>query len=215
MQVVNEIVLKKIDEIIPYEKNPRRNSKTVELLVKVLPKVGFNVPLVLDEHNVIVKGHARYEAAKKLGMTELPCVISHASPDEIKADRIADNRVQEFSQWVQEELGHEIDMLDIDIDLGEMGLNTVSYENDFDFMDVPEDDAEPISQEEMQRRYEEFLRQQEQNQPEVSFVTQSQIDNANSKQRETASAPPIYYQVTCEKCGHIIFVREGDDMEWE
>ena len=89
MDVADEIIMVPIDKIIPYEKNPRKNSKTVELLVKVIPKVGFNVPLVLDTENVIVKGHARWLAAKQLGMTEVPCIYSYADPETIKADRIA------------------------------------------------------------------------------------------------------------------------------
>lgn len=95
-----QIVLVPVDQITPYWRNPRRNDKTVDALVNViLPKHGFNVPIVLDQNYVVVKGHARLKAAKRLGMKTVPCVISDASPEAIKADRIADNAIQEMSLW--------------------------------------------------------------------------------------------------------------------
>ena len=62
MEIVNQIVMKKISEVKPYVRNPRKNDKTVNLLVEIIPKVGFNVPLVIDRNGIIVKGHARYAA---------------------------------------------------------------------------------------------------------------------------------------------------------
>lgn len=94
-----DIVMKKTSELIPYWRNPRRNDKTVEALMPVIEKNGFNVPIVIDKNNVVVKGHARLKAAKRLGMEEVPCIISDASDEVIKADRIADNKIQELSSW--------------------------------------------------------------------------------------------------------------------
>lgn len=94
-----EIVMKKTSEIIPYWRNPRKNDKTVEALMPVIEKNGFNVPIVIDKNNVVVKGHARLKAAKRLGMEEVPCIVSNAPDDVIKADRIADNKIQEMSSW--------------------------------------------------------------------------------------------------------------------
>ena len=76
MEIVNQIVMKKISEVKPYVRNPRKNDKTVNLLVEIIPKVGFNVPLVIDRNGIIVKGHARYSAAIRLGMEEIPCVVT-------------------------------------------------------------------------------------------------------------------------------------------
>ena len=78
MEIVNQIVMKKISEVKPYVRNPRKNDKTVNLLVEIIPKVGFNVPLVIDRNSIIVKGHARYAAAIRLGMEEIPCVVTDA-----------------------------------------------------------------------------------------------------------------------------------------
>ena len=221
MQIVDKIVVKPINEITPYEKNPRKNSKTVELLVKAIPKVGFNVPLVLDKDGVIVKGHARYLAAKELGMSEVPCVISEADPESIRADRIADNKVFEFSKWVNEELLHEIDMLDLGLDLGEFGLQTFKMEvPDFDF-EADTDDEEDFednqeTDEERRRRFEQFMAQQEQEAPQVQIVTPMEIEQAKQKLKEEPQKNQAsYISVTCEKCGHVFFVREGDAIEWE
>ena len=88
MEIVNQIVMKKISEVKPYVRNPRKNDKTVNLLVEIIPKVGFNVPLVIDRNSIIVKGHARYAAAIRLGMEEIPCVVTDADEETIKLDRL-------------------------------------------------------------------------------------------------------------------------------
>ena len=66
-EVSKKIVMKPINEVKPYIRNPRKNEKTVKLLVDIIPKVGFNVPLVIDKNGIIVKGHARFAAALQLG----------------------------------------------------------------------------------------------------------------------------------------------------
>lgn len=213
MDVVKTIIMKPIDSVVPYEKNPRKNSKTVELLCKAIPKVGFNVPLVIDHDNVIVKGHARWLAAKKLGMAEVPCVVSDADPETIKADRIADNKVFEFSKWINEELLHEVDMLDLDFSPEEFGLPTVKFDDEgFGFMpdDEPDFDGGADDLEEKRRRFMEMQESQE-----VQIVTQSEIENAKEKLKaEQGKNAPEYLSVTCEKCGHVFFVRKGDEQEW-
>lgn len=214
MEMVNEIIMLPIAEVKPYENNPRRNSKTVELLCEIIPKVGFNVPLVLDEDHVIVKGHARYLAAQRLGMETVPCVISHASPDEIKADRIADNRVFEFSKWVNEELMHEVDMLDIGYNLDDFGLPKMDVGFGFD-MESEDDGYNNLNEEELKRRFQEMMERAEAEEPQVLITTEQEIANAKQRQREEANAPAEYYSVTCEKCGNIMYVRKGDETTWE
>lgn len=210
INVEKEIVMKKLSEIKPYIRNPRKNAKTVELLCKIIPKVGFNVPLVIDQNGVIVKGHARFTAAIRLGMEEVPCIITHADPEAIKADRIADNKISEFSEWVNEELMHEIDMIDFDFDFSELGFPKVSFD------DIPsaedfapdEDTGTEINEETRKRLYEEFLaKQAEENATEVEIASQRSVEAAEKAQKNTASAPPKYYKVVCEKCGHLMFVR--------
>lgn len=218
METVKEIVMLPLSEVRPYENNPRQNSKTVDLLVRIIPQVGFNVPLVLDKDHVIVKGHARYLAAQRLGMAEVPCVISDADPEAIKADRIADNKVFEFSTWINDELMHELDMLDIDFDPEAFGLPNMSKAAEempaFDFED-DEDFENPADAEERRQRYEAMMRQMEQEAEPVEIVTRQQVEHAKMKQRSEAEAPPEYFAITCEKCGRVMYVRKGDEETWE
>lgn len=103
-----EVVMMPVNEIIPYWRNPRRNDKTVDALCETIPVHGFNVPIVVDRNNVVVKGHARLRAAKRLGMEKVPCIVSDASEEVIKADRIADNKIQELSAWDFGKLNFEL-----------------------------------------------------------------------------------------------------------
>ena len=77
-----KIVYKPIDELVPYENNPRHNEKAVPYVKASIEKFGFKVPLIIDKHNVIVAGHTRLLAAKELGLTELPCVLADDLTDE-------------------------------------------------------------------------------------------------------------------------------------
>lgn len=140
IRIENEIVIKPINQIKPYLKNPRTNEKTIELLTKIIPIVGFNVPLVIDSKGVIVKGHARYNAALRLGMEELPCIITHASAKAIKADRLTDNKIQEFTHWDTMRLKDEVG----DVDFAELGIDVYEFgfeEMDFDTLTLEETDG--------------------------------------------------------------------------
>ena len=125
-----EIIYKKINEIIPYKNNPRKNDDAVEDVANSIKEFGFKVPIVIDKNNEIVAGHTRYKASKKLGLEEVPCIIADdLSEEQIKAFRLADNKVSEKAEWdidlLNEELGSfdTIDMsdfgFDIDLDLNE------------------------------------------------------------------------------------------------
>ena len=215
IDVSKEIVMKKINEVKPYIRNPRKNDKTVDLLVKVIPKVGFNVPLVIDENGIIVKGHARFIAAIRLGMEEIPCIITHADPETIKADRIADNKISEFSEWINEELMHEIDMINIDFDFEELGLPVIKFDDIPAFEDFDEDDngEQEISEEQKQKLYQEFLEQQaQQNAVEVQMTSEKDIQQAIQKQQNTPAKPINYYKCVCDKCGNVMFVNA--DVKW-
>lgn len=87
------IVYKKIDDLIPYENNPRKNDEAVDKVALSISAFGFKVPVVIDVNNIIVTGHTRVKSAKKLGMTEVPCLIADdLTEEQIKAFRLADNR---------------------------------------------------------------------------------------------------------------------------
>lgn len=115
-----EIKYMDIDELIPYINNPRLNDNAVDAVASSIKNFGFKVPIVIDGGNEIVTGHTRLKAAKKLGLKEVPCIIAEdLSPEQIKAFRLADNKVAEFADWdfetLQSEL-EEIEMLDFDME---------------------------------------------------------------------------------------------------
>jgi hypothetical protein len=199
MNVVKEIVMKRINEIKPYFRNSRNNEKTVELLVKLIPQVGFNVPILLDQKGVIVKGHARFKAAIKLGMEEVPCVITNADEETTKLDRIADNKVGEFTEWLTEGLTFEIDSLNADKTiLEDLGLKVF----DFSTPVAQWEDDKPTAEGTAER----FKQHIAQNGP---TVTEADIKQAEVQQQQNAAAPKVYAKVLCEKCGHIMFISEN------
>lgn len=93
---IKEIALK---ELVPYEKNPRKNDDAVEFVANSIKEFGFKVPIVIDSNNIIVAGHTRYKAAKKLKLATVPCIVADdLTPGQIKAFRLVDNKVVEFSK---------------------------------------------------------------------------------------------------------------------
>lgn len=108
-----QIVYKKLEELKPYENNPRLNDDAVEYVKKSIEEFGFKIPMVIDSNNVIVCGHTRYKASKELGIEEVPCIIADDLTDEqIKAFRLADNKVSDYSIWDNKKLLEELEGLD-------------------------------------------------------------------------------------------------------
>lgn len=123
----------------PYENNPRKNDDAVKYVAESIKEFGFKVPIVIDKNNVIVAGHTRYKAAKKLKMSEVPCIIADDLTDEqIKAFRLADNKVAEKAEWDFDLLNAELDdIIDLDMEL-------------FGFEDALQDDAEEAVEDEFE-----------------------------------------------------------------
>ena len=111
-----KIVMIDPQKLKPYFRNPRNNDKTVEALVKIIPRVGFNVPIVVDKDLVIIKGHSRWNASRILGLKEVPVIISEASEEQNNKDRILDNAIHELTEWDYEKLKVELDLTGVDID---------------------------------------------------------------------------------------------------
>lgn len=89
-----------LDEIHPYEKNPRNNEPAVDAVAASIKEFGFKVPIIIDKDNIIVAGHTRYKSAIKLGLTEVPCIkADDLNEEQIKAFRLADNKVSELAEW--------------------------------------------------------------------------------------------------------------------
>lgn len=124
-----EIIYKKIDELIPYENNPRFNDDAVEYVANSIKEFGFKVPIVIDKNNKIVAGHTRYKASIELGLEEVPCIIADdLNEEQIKAFRLADNKVSEKAEWDFELLEEELS--DLDIDMSEFGFENIEIDWD-------------------------------------------------------------------------------------
>lgn len=106
----------KLEQIKPYERNPRKNDDAVKYVKQSIKEFGFKVPIVLDKDNVIVAGHTRYKASKELGLKEVPCIhADDLNGEQIKAFRLADNKVSEFAEWDDSLLNLELDSLEMDM----------------------------------------------------------------------------------------------------
>ena len=123
-----QIIDKKIGEIKPYEKNPRKNDNAVDAVASSISQFGFKNPIVIDGNNVIICGHTRYKAAQKLGLDVVPCVVADdLTEEQIKAYRLADNKVAELAEWDIDLLGEELDGI-FDIDMSEFGFDLTEEE---------------------------------------------------------------------------------------
>jgi ParB-like chromosome segregation protein Spo0J len=109
-----QVVTVKTDTIKPYWRNPRNNAEAVEEVKRSIEKYGFNVPLVLDQDNIIITGHTRYKAMLQLGAKEIPCVYADIDKKKAKEYRIADNKVSELAKWDADLLKTEMREFDLD-----------------------------------------------------------------------------------------------------
>lgn len=128
---LNEINFLSISELIPYENNPRHNEKAVEAVANSIKEFGFQNPIILDVNNIIIAGHTRYEAAKRLGLEYVPCLVSdNLSEEQIRAYRLVDNKVAELSKWDFGKLEEELRGLS-GLDMAQFSFPSFSDDVDF------------------------------------------------------------------------------------
>lgn len=136
-----QIEMVKIENIKPYPNNPRFNDEAVEYVANSIRNFGFKVPIILDKNNEIVAGHTRYKASLELGLKEVPCIIADDLTDEqIKAFRLADNKVSEKAQWNYDLLEEELNDI-LNIDMKEFDFTNVKIDWD-EINDISEDNYE-------------------------------------------------------------------------
>ena len=153
-----QVELWPLDKIIPYARNPRVNEGAVDKVAASLREFGWKQPVVVDSQGVLVVGHTRVLAAKKLGMSEAPVVVAaDLTPAQCKAYRLADNRTNEEAEWNRPLLALELEDLkfeDFDLrltgfDADELGgleaLANAQVEGLTDPDDAPEPPAIPVS----------------------------------------------------------------------
>lgn len=142
-----------ITDIKPYPKNPRDNDAGVEAVANSIKEFGWQQPIVVDKDNVIIVGHTRYKAAKKLGMKQVPVVVADKLTDEqVKAYRLADNKTGELTGWDDDLLNDELEGI-LDIDMSDFGFDLELddgedkqvQEDDFD-EEVPEEPKSKLGQ---------------------------------------------------------------------
>ncbi len=123
----------KLGDLKGYENNPRTNDKAVKYVANSIKKFGFLVPMVIDKDNVIVCGHTRYLASQELNLNTVPCIRAENLTDkQIKAFRIADNKIHEKSSWNNDLLKEELtELQNFGFDLEELGF--LDFEIDYLF----------------------------------------------------------------------------------
>ena len=119
-----------IDHLVPYAKNPRKIQKAIPLVAESIKSFGFNVPITINNmiDKIIVSGHTRYEAAKKLGMENVPYIeLNHLSDMDIRKYRLADNRVSDESEWDKNLLRTELAELELNSKLDAEWFKNIGF----------------------------------------------------------------------------------------
>jgi site-specific DNA-methyltransferase (adenine-specific) len=135
-----------IDELKPWEKNPRINDSAVDAVAKSTQTFGFNVPILYDQHMMIVAGHVRWKAAKKLGLISVPGIQLSLTRAQREAFAVADNKTADIADWDYDVLGEILkDLPEEGIDLDSLGFNAAELDailkpvEDFDWDQFKED----------------------------------------------------------------------------
>ena len=138
--VKEEIVYKSLDEIKEYENNPRQNDEAVEYVANSIKEFGFRNPIILDKDNVIIAGHTRYKASQQLKLKEVPCIYANdLTEEQVKAFRLADNKVGEIAEWDDDLLKIELDDI-LDIDMSDLGFDDIDLDVLDEETEVTEDE---------------------------------------------------------------------------
>lgn len=132
MQNEMKIVYKQLVELQEYGNNPRNNDGAVAAVAASIKEFGFKVPIVIDAAGVIIAGHTRAKAAAQLGLATVPCIVADdLSAEQIKAFRLADNKVSELASWDFGKLDAEMAQLqEMGFDMAAFGFESDDSESD-------------------------------------------------------------------------------------
>jgi len=129
MKLRDSMELVNINDITPFSKNAKKHSpEQIQKLAQIMDTLGFDQPLVIDELNVVIKGHARLECLKFLKQDKVPCIrVSGLSVAEKSALRLSDNKLQELSEWDDDLLTEELKkLLDAGLDIKGLGFEDIT-----------------------------------------------------------------------------------------
>jgi hypothetical protein len=138
-----EIKVMKLTDVVPYENNPRKNDHAVDAVMESIKQCGYVAPIIVDENHIILAGHTRYKALKKLGKKEAEVIIRSGLSDEQKRKyRILDNKTSEFAEWDFEKLESEI----ADLDFSDFSFDLIDNSDAADGADSADgaDAADPV-----------------------------------------------------------------------
>lgn len=132
-------------ELIPYENNPRVNDYAVKKVLESIKEFGFRTPILVDADMVIIAGHTRREASILAGLERVPYIVADdLTPEQVKAYRIADNKLAELSSWDDELLKEELFGLEeVDFPLEVMGFTEMDLKDLFTEEDPPVKEKKP------------------------------------------------------------------------
>ena len=135
------IIKMKVEELIPYINNPRNNENAVDKVASSITEFGFKNPIVIDKNNVVINGHTRLLASKKLGLKEVPVIVADDLTEaQVKAFRIADNKTSEYAEWNEELLKLELEQLEeMNFDLDEVNIDYSDFGLEIDLEDIEEE----------------------------------------------------------------------------
>lgn len=143
-----DIIEVNLSDLKPYEHNPRNNDDAVAAVAKSIEHFGFKVPIIIDKDNIIVAGHTRMKAALLLGLEKVPCIVADdLTEEQIKAFRLADNKVAELASWDFSELEKELDELkdmEFDFDMSEFGFEPSEIGGGTEQVEDPEEEEDPF-----------------------------------------------------------------------
>lgn len=142
-----QIIEMKISEVRPYENNPRKiTEEAIQKVAASIREFGFKQPIIIDKNNVIIAGHTRLKAAEFLGLETVPVIrADDLTPEQVKAYRLADNKVAEATDWDMNALDKELAEI-LDIDMDEFGFDIAdidpdAFDDDFTLPDGDKDGA--------------------------------------------------------------------------
>jgi len=182
ISIVDRIEMVEISKLNPYENNARLNDNAVPSVMNSIEQFGFKVPIVVTSGYEIVCGHTRVKAAKRLGMDRVPCVFANDLTEaQIKAFRLADNKVSELAMWDMEKLDKELSDIGSDIKM-----------DDFGFLEFQKESIQSLFEE----KPEEENGKEEQNQQGQSEYQEEGERSENQSKRS----------ITCPHCGEEFFL---------